>query len=96
MKYFLFFILITLFAVMAVGNAYSLRTPTKEELEKYCIAVRLDIDNQIHYYAVRTIKDFNDNGFTVIYGKYGEGRSFIPRESVLNWDEVKSEYERKR
>jgi len=96
MRYFLFFILITIFGVMAVDNAYSLRTPTKAQLDKYCIAVQLDVDNQIHYFAIQTIKDFNDKGFTVIYGKYGEGRNFIPKESILNWDIVKAEYKRKR
>jgi hypothetical protein len=89
---------IIIIILLLCSNAYAglLKLPTQEQLDKHCIAVRLNIDNDIHYFAVRTIVKFDDTGFTVKFGKRGEGRNFIPKENILNWEECRKSYEEKR
>lgn len=89
---------IIIIILLLCSNAYGAlaRIPTQVELDKKCIAVKLNIDNDIHYFAVRTIVQFDDTGFTVKFGKWGERRNFIPKDTILNWDEVVKSYGEKK
>lgn len=82
---------------MAINNlGYSYTLPTPEQLDKYCIAVVLDTDNQTHYFAIKTIVEFTDDSFTVRWGRYGEYRTTYKKENILNWESVAKEYKEKK
>ena len=71
--------------LLIASNCYAIRLPTKEELEKYCIAVKLKVDNDIHYFSYQSVKELSDeNGLIVRFGKDLSKESKIPKEEILN------------
>ncbi len=87
---------ILLLSTVSLSYAVLPRIPTQEQLDKNCIKVLLNIDNDYHYFAVRTIVKFDNTGFTVKFGKWGLNRNFIPKDTILNWDEVVKSYGEKK
>lgn len=89
---------ITLLLLMSTNNlvyAANLgRLATQEQLDKYCIAVRLKIDGDIHYFSFITIKSFNDEGIRIVFGRHKEKENFIAREDILNFDEALTRYKK--
>ncbi len=91
-----YFTMSILFLTLTINPCYAarglMRIPTQGQLDKYCIAVRLKIDNDIHYFAYTSIKSFDSTGLIIIYGKNKDKENVIPRDQILNYDECYKRY----
>lgn len=90
MKRFLLIIIL----LLTIVNLSFAGLPTQEQVEKYCIQVRLKIDGDIHHYCMAFIVSFNEEGLKVKYGRYLEKINFILREDILNFEEAFEKYKR--
>ena len=85
-------LLLVVLLLLISTSAFAL--PTQAEIERYCVQVRLIIDQDVHNFAVFSIVSFDEKGLTVRYGKRGEKRAFYPAEDIMNFDEAMEKYRR--
>ncbi|RKY32397.1 MAG: hypothetical protein DRP74_02680 [Candidatus Omnitrophota bacterium] len=89
-------LIIAFILVMSISNTASARLPTQEQLNKYCIAVILKVDYDVHYFCIPTIVNFDDTGLTVKYGKNLSKQNFIPKDEIVNFEDAIAKYEQLR
>ena len=63
-------------------------SPTQEQLETLCVPVRLAMDGDIHWFYFKHIKQFDEHGLSVVYGKRLTKVNFISIDQILNFKEA--------
>lgn len=69
-------------------SASLVRLPTEDQLEILCVPVRLTTDGDIHWFYFKHIKQFNQHGLSIVYGKKLTKVNFIEKEKIINFDEA--------
>jgi len=83
-----------LFLGLTISPCYArglAKLPTQEQLNKYCVALRLTIDGQLHWFVYKQL-EFDSGGVTVSYGKKLEKKYYLLKEQILNFDETLYEW----
>ena len=82
---------LTLIAVPCYAKSL-VRMPTMKQIEKLCVSLRLDLDGDIHYIYYKHIKQFNESGVSIVYGRGLVKASHYDKDQILNYEAALKRY----
>jgi len=87
------FLLVGALLITNICYAGYMKLLTQEQIQKYCIGVRLKIDNDLHYFSYFSVVEMSDEkGLVLKYGKNKDKTVVYPKSEILNWDEARERY----
>lgn len=69
--------------------------PTSDQIQKFCVPVKLSIDHDIHLIPYACISDIDDDkGLTVVFGRSLDKAITFKKNDIENWEDIKNTHEK--